>query len=420
MTPEPNTNPGKYNLKKFLLITDTSVIDISNLFLEINLFEDLFSMSYSGSVVITETGNLPGKEFLLGGERLLFECEILTEDKNEVVIVPIQFLGFITKVSAETSRTGGMTKSYVIDFVSEQHVQNMKTRISKSFVKKSFDEIVKYCFNALKTEANIITERPKSKLDNVIIPNWTPFKAINWCAERSVQSKSRVQSSYSSFIFYQTIKDNQFYFVSIDSLFNKEPEKEIYYFIKDTYDYKTDIRKFVSAENFEVLTNFDLLKTGIEGVYSSTLYEVSVKERKWKKSIFNYKEEFKKSFDSINELPFYSQYLNPFLDSQNMSLYMKSMELGHLINYARAVRSSQLSLLNTHKIKLGIPGSPTISVGSIIDFKYPDFSKDYIREEDALDPTHSGRYLVTSINHYFNPEKYYMLMECVKDSLMER
>jgi hypothetical protein len=153
-----NFRPGQYNLKRFIIITETNVIDIRNVFLEINLYEDLFSFSYSGNVAIIESDNLPGVEKILGGERLLFDAELYNEVDGQIQKMDISFLGFVSKISTEFVQATGTAKKYSIEFVSEQHVQNLKTGISKSFVKKPLHEIVKYCFNALQTEAPLTVE----------------------------------------------------------------------------------------------------------------------------------------------------------------------------------------------------------------------------------------------------------------------
>jgi len=408
--------PGQYNLKRFIIITETNVIDIRNVFLEINLYEDLFSFSYSGNVAIIESDNLPGVEKILGGERILFDAELYNEVDGQIQKLDVSFLGFVSKISTEFVQATGTAKKYSIEFVSEQHVQNLKTRISKSFVKKPLHEIVKYCFNALQTEAPLTVENTQTTLEKVIIPNWTPFRAINWCAEKAIQTESRIGSSLSSFVFFQTLNESRFWFRSFDNLYKQPPKKEIYYFVKKTHSFDVDIRKYSTADTFEVLNNFDLIKLGMEGAYSSRLTEISVTEKRWKNTVFNYRDDFQKKFDSLNKNPFYNQYLNPFLDSTSMVLYMKSMELGSNVNMAKQVRTSQLSLLNNHRIKIRIPASPNLSVGDVVDFKYPDFRKD-TSKTSGLDMTHSGLYLITGINHHFTSEKYMMVMELVKESI---
>lgn len=417
--------PGHYNLKKLLLVTENNVISLENVFVQMNIYEDLFSFTYSGNLVIAESDNITGKEKVLGGERLIIEFESMTEINNEIITVNTNLTTIITKIENETAVTAGMAKQYIMHFVSIDHISNMRKKISKSFYKKPFHDIVKFSLSLLDSDSKLDVEPTKNMIDRVVIPNWSPFKTISWCSDKAVQTNSRNGSSLSSFLFYQTIYNTEdygnldvssyFHFVSIDSLLKKEPKNTVLYNIKETKDYKLDVKKFVMAEAFEVVESFDYLKMGIQGAYTAKMTEISFAEKKWKQKIFNYKDDFH-LMDHVYDNP-YTNDLNDLLNysKQPQVLYLKSMD-DYKQNLVKVIRNCQLSFLNNRKIKLLLPGNSFFSVGDIIDFKYPTFEKDYTRNPKGEDPTFSGRYLITSINHNLNAMFYKTAVEAVMET----
>ena len=418
--------PGNYNMKKLLLITENNVIDLKQVFVQLNIYEDLFSFTFSGNMSVVESDNFTGKEKILGGERLIIEFESMTEVEGELILVNTNLTAIITKISSEAAVTSGMSKTYVIDFVSIDHISNMRKKISKSFFKTPFHEIVRFCVNALDSDSNLKLEPSKNIIDRIIIPFWTPFRAISWCADKAIQTQSRKTNSLSSFLFYQTIYNTEdarnvdvssyFHFVSIDSLLKKPPKNTVVYNVKNTDPYKKSTKKFVDAESFSVVESFDYLKMGMQGAYTSVMTEVSFMNKKWRYRVFNYKKDYD-LMDHIYENP----YMNELNDLVNFSknaqvAYMKSMD-ENKYNFAKNIRTNQLSFLNNRKIRLLLPGNSFFSVGDIINFKYPSFEKDYTKDSTGEDPTFSGKYLITSINHTLTAFTYKVAVEAVLESL---
>lgn len=417
--------PGKYILKKLLLYTETKVYDISNIFLELNIFEDLFSFSYSGTLVLLDSSNIIGNEKVMGGEKLEFQIEVMTSVNGSLEKLEVSLSPIIYKVTSEEPITAGRSKAYVISFIAPEYFNNMKVKISRSFLKKPFHEIARFALNQLKSKSKMKIEPCRNMMERVVIPFWNPFKTVSWCAEKAVQTASRIGSSYSTFLFYQTIYNTEdirqrdltsyYHFVSIDSLLQKEPKLTILFGVKDTYDFKQDPNKFLTAESFHVIDNFDLIKLGIEGAFNSSLIEYSFKNKTWKKRLFSYKNEFRKSFNTIEQNPFFNT-VNPIAnDTSPQVTFMRSMD--EMDNYFRPVRNSMLSFLNNYKISLLIPGNGILSVGDIIKFLKPSFESEETNIENSPDRTYSGKYLVTAVRHYFTPETYKMSIEAVKESI---
>ncbi|MCX8008108.1 MAG: hypothetical protein N3A54_00215 [Patescibacteria group bacterium] len=427
--------PGNYKINNLLLVTDNNVFDLRNVFLEIHLYEDLFAPVYSGNILVTETDNLTGNYKILGGERIILDFESETEIEGSVENIRTSIVGIVVKIDNEQIVTGGQGKSYVIDFISEDMILNMKKKISQSFLNKPLHHIVNFALNELETRANRKIEETKTVIERVIIPNWNPFKTINWCAERAVQTASRISTSLSTFLFYQTLYNTEdyrnrenssfFHFVSIDSLLKKEPKKEVFFNIRETYSYKIDPRKFLMADNFEVVTSFDYLKGGLEGAYSSRMYQLSFKNKSWKQTEFDYKDQFNILMDHMEKNPMINT-LTEFIKNPEYTtgtktpqVFFMTLEESSPFNFSRTVRNSQLSFLNNRRIRMVLPGNAFLSVGDVIDFKMQSYEKDKNRDTEGLDRTYSGKYLITAVNHTIKRDKYTISIEAAMESLKQ-
>jgi hypothetical protein len=75
---------------------------------------------------------------------------------------------------------------------------------------------------------------------------------------------------------------------------------------------------------------------------------------------------------------------------------------------------------NAYTMEVTVPGRTDIAVGDVVDVyiyrNTPYMSKD--TEENIIDKTFSGRYLISSLCHNLDREKHNMIMTLVKDSLI--
>jgi hypothetical protein len=80
----------------------------------------------------------------------------------------------------------------------------------------------------------------------------------------------------------------------------------------------------------------------------------------------------------------------------------------------------QMAEMNQFVMEVTVPGRSDLVVGQVIDVyiyrNTPIKAKD--TEENILDKTFSGRYLITSLCHELNREKHNMHMSLMKDSLI--
>ena len=196
---------GDFRLLEVSIISPSNpknkvVMNSGNMFVQLELFEDLFSNVLKGTFIFQDTEGLPEKIPIVGDETLILtfttpggqgsikkvSAKLEPTSKSEEVYK--QRFKVYDIIRTETAEKHNVYKLF---FVSEEYVYSTKMKVSKGYKGKRYSDIAKDVLK--KINKNIIKEYQKKTFieetatpQNVIIPNWTPFEAINFCAARSI------------------------------------------------------------------------------------------------------------------------------------------------------------------------------------------------------------------------------------------
>jgi hypothetical protein len=208
-----NTSPmggGTFILRELSLQSPSSpgvvYLNAPGVFEELNIYEDLFSNVLRGTFTFIDNQGLAETMPIIGDETLIISfstpgagSKLETQEvhgeqyfksgsgSEEV------FEQMFRVYDCIEDTTGERTKIYKLFFVSPEYIVNTKSKISKGFKGKFYHQIVKNALNKINVKINP-KWRKKSFIEktgtpqNVIVPNWTPFQAINFCASRSLSS----------------------------------------------------------------------------------------------------------------------------------------------------------------------------------------------------------------------------------------
>ena len=256
--------PGDFEVQSIFLTSPSfkdpeKTIDLSSAWTEINLFEDIYSPAISGDVTLVSSGGFVEGIPIIGEETLEIHMspagaetppmpypgphsadEPITKSVNPLIIGKYRI--YKNDPPQPLAKVDG-SFSYKFYFVSEEMIKNMNTKVQKAYpTTMSFgaaypqmsspsssdeitiDQITRSlfydCFIGTKkpadqnsTSKNFLVE-PTTGTVSYVIPNWTPFQALNFLAGRAVSVNSR--SPGSNFVFYETLRGYRF--VSIETL----------------------------------------------------------------------------------------------------------------------------------------------------------------------------------------------------------
>ena len=175
---------GEFDLQEALVISPTGeVTDLLTdlMVVEINIFEDIFKNSISGSVLVTDTRNIFSKLPMMGQEKLSLKIATPSfADKKDIIDFTEEYEWFdIHKISSRME-VGSGAQIYDLQFVSPEVVKNTRRRVSTSG-KGSINEIVLDLLSknkdGVQTGKEIFIEETLGSR-KFVIPNTNPFTFI--------------------------------------------------------------------------------------------------------------------------------------------------------------------------------------------------------------------------------------------------
>jgi hypothetical protein len=400
-----------------LVAGDGSILNIKNLIIEFNLYEDIFSIGTTGDVVVNDSNDLLTFLSLTGNEYISF---VLEKPLLETSIERVFKL-----ISVSNRRlTNDTNENYVLHFCAEEIPLSEQYRVSKSYKNKKVSEIVRdICENYLNINTNkqitpnpLRIEETKNTLD-LIVPNLKPFDAINWLSNYAQSSNIASPSTY---LFFQNYFG--YNFQSLQSLYELPPFKTLNYEPKNLAS-RTDSRvkdlakDLLNVTAYEVIDQFNSLNAITAGSFANKLISVDLINQSYDENEFDYAKYFPFSKhlngyslltnaknskgDPSNRTPdgylklvtgVQKQSRNPYVLSKSASI--KNTEIEKYIPH----RTSEMSLLTSNRLRLIVPGDPLLSVGRTVIFNKPSvgLKENSSKNKDAY---LSGKYLITSVRH---------------------
>jgi len=436
---------GDYNIKEIKLFTSSgNVIDLSEAVITMNIYEDIFSPSITGTLGIVDTNAIIMNAPITGQDYLSFK--ITTPGLENQSIDFTENVMSIYRIDTRVSVSSG-TEVFTLHFCSPEGLRDNRVRVSKSYT-KSIDNIVKDVLTSkfyINSNKDLFIE-PTVGIKKMVVPNMHPFKLIN-------QLKREAQAEYNGsphYLFYENI--NGIHFRSLDSLYAQKEIGTYHSGDAGTIDFKKGGFGNVEYELKRVLdyqfnSNNDTLKNIAGGMLASSILSHDIYNKSYSYNDFDYINEFQE-YDRVNgnalqdNYPIYNEValdefdntISQFPDSR-VHLHPTSTVNGtdaqhydyqtntypytpNKIDETYLSRQSKFMELNDGaSITMEINGTTTVYAGSIINFDMPINGTDH--EGDKTDKYYSGRYLIQSTRHMFDQKdkRHTIMMNLVKDSL---
>ena len=401
-----------FYLNKLILTTvDGQEHDIRFVMSEINVYEDLFNNQTTCDVFITDATNMIQNLPIFGFETLFLDFN--TPNKNH--FSKTFRLVRITNRQLFKDRQA----AYILHFVAQEAVNNLKIHVSKSYKGKLISDIVTDLHTTWLGGGTINVE-PTKYQQHIIIPMLNPCHAINWLATRA----NSATYEGANYLYYQD-KD-QFQFVSIES--RLALPSSLYYTFqtanirKDTLGYKPeDLPANIIAIQAYTFNHYsDILENIQSGMYGNELYTHSQSRKIWKYYTFDYPT----SFDDYKQLYAGNLLFNSRFQDDSPHGKHKLFPTGHdqdgypfQPELWLPCRISQLQQLQNLKISITIPGDSERTIGQVVELRIPS-PEPPIQNIQVDDKYYNGRFLIQSVRHKIDVEKYMTIMELVKDSTL--
>jgi hypothetical protein len=414
------TSNIKFNNYKFLIFELVSydfstVYDLKEWFKEVRIYESMFASSIHVDVTIQDAENMLTSLPIIGQENVRI---ILASgaNGNDIGID----LDLLKVYSVSDIKVVNETVEYVLRLVTEDFTSNFSNKISEH-VSGSGSSIASYIFDDLESEKEITIEGSIDE-QNLVIPNMTPLRCINWLATRSHNDTS------TSYVFFEN--NRGYVFKSIESFF----DNEIKYMYRGSgkniksygtmEDQKEENRSLIS---YKVISRFDVIDNITKGMYTSSVISCDVVHRKVKKTTHSWYE------DSENYRVENRRIKTPNGSGSPLYPLMSKTPHGRLKyepDNVMLVPHNQLNkynisdnilkynygnqLFNNLKMNIEVSGKTSLAVGDLLELEIP-----IKRPSSAvyLDNMYAGKWLIINITHIITRDSYIMSIDVVKDRI---
>jgi len=301
-----------------------------SVFVELNIFEDLFSNVLKGTFTFFDTQGWAEMIPLIGDETLVVsywtpgaegtqvetESQDLESQSSSEEITKQRFKVYdCIEVGTEER-----TKVYQLSLVSEEYVFSKKMKISRGYKGMRYDEMVTDVMKKLNKESDNLNKRTYVETTlsdhNVIVPNWTPFQAINFFASRSLSADIEpVEQEEGSddppptarpigslFVFYEKFGTG-FFYESIESMILKQKLRgniPLYQYRPKAFRGASSSSglQYFSVDRFEITNSFKTLENLGHGMFGSRLIAYDPIRMKYEDIKYDY---YEKTVNDVNE-----------------------------------------------------------------------------------------------------------------------
>lgn len=394
-------------------------VDIRKIYVEIQLFQDIFSSVMSGSVVIQDGHDIFSNFYFCGNEYLKLSIDKPSLGK------PIEKIFRIYK-SAKRAPASDSGQSFLLYFCSEELVFSNQKKVSKAYKgKKTVDIVRDILLSELKVDPSRIKKMDTtSGVYDLVVPGMSPLEVIQWAASRSYDASKPPKYCY----FFYEDRDG-FQFRSYNTLIKEKPLKTLKYEIKTVDQDPANNKDSIDA--FEIRGEFDVIKNLQNGGYASRLLSVDIFSQS-----FSYHDYSIEAAEAQNNL------LNKFkptnalknMDKKAITAAHDSLFLTNVaINDTASEKSNDrdkwmmnralhMTAMHNLRIKIIIPGDIFLKAGEVVKYEFPKFEGADAKGKTP-DEYRTGNYLVSAICHKFtNGDKgdFESIVELVSDSFSKQ
>lgn len=407
----------------------SAAYDVSNVFQELNLYDNLFAPCISGSVLITDSLGILEDLSLDGDE---WFSAYLDKGAEDDVILQYKKRFIIYKVS-NVQKINSTTKSYVVHFVSPEFWKSMRTRINQTYT-GLYSDFVKSILTKKLGVMNAFPYDGKSGIGSImnstgqqriIIPNMTPFEAIDWMTHRAIPA----QKKYPDYVFFET--QFGYNFMSLGELYKQDSLFDINFSPKNISG-SIDV-EFLGVRDFKIKTSFNGVKNTMTGVYGGKFIGFDPLTRRRVERNISFTEIFNNT-QHANKYPLLplnkTDILNspnsrvvtfPFMESRKESSEVNSKDPGSLNVMMNThdfafQRKSIIYNLMQRRLEFVLPGNFTIRSGSMLQLNFPRFKYTTKETTENFDETMTGRYIVTGVRHIVKYAVHETMVEVATDS----
>ena len=414
---------GDYALGELILFGPNKLsIDIKNQtgLLKLVISESLYQNFIYGEIKFLDFSNLTDRLELNGQDYL--QISFTTPGFDGIMLTKKFYIVNYNNLRLSKTGTG---KEVTLGFISEDAYFAMQQKVYGCY-KGTISEIVQKIHKEQFSSSELKSVTKSKNIHSFIIPNWSPYKTLNWLAKRSVADYN---TNDCSFLFYENM--DGCHFNTLHQLSSIQPVAQYNYHDANIISKEKNmedmlLRQFRNIQDLTINRHFDKVKEIDNGVYSSQQVSLDLVTKEWQYTKFDYLDHFDNTF-SVEKHPLIPRETNLNVNKNTnasfnfVGTHTQSHEgVDDNFKYSDFVLNRRSSLLRARSTSLSIivSGDSTRRVGDVVSLNIPKLEPVDDASADVADRSLSGKYLVTGLQHVINKDGGYTTrLELSRDSL---
>jgi len=356
------------NLSIIMTSNTGKTIDLTKLFLEINIYESIFNNFLNGKITILDTLDLISNIPITGNEDI--QIDIITNQFDDAIT--LNFKVYKLDKDVEVQSNLQKNKMFILYICSNEMLLANSNSLSRKFDDSNENTIQWLLDNVLDSTKTLSST---SNLESFSFNSnyWTIQKIIDFICNNSKTS------DYSDYIFFEDF--DGFNFKPISELMSESEIQQL------TYERTTDA--FVRLNNiieYKFNAYFDLLTLFKTGFFGSTMFNFNEINYDYTKTENTFSE-LENEITSLGKYSFFNSDLSNALNN------VSDNYLEHdLIN----TRLAQLKLLNQYNLVIRVNGDFIRKCGKVLEFSFPNLDN-----ENSVNESFDGKWFINNIKHTF-------------------
>ena len=377
--------------------------DISGFVTQASIFQDVFFPVWTCELIMQDFNNLIMNMPIIPGKKLSITiktkvCSDLDGEKT---------YDFVVSHIKDRQFQNWMNQTYTLVCMTDKMFENQGERVSKAFIKKKPDEIVKKILTDGLGISNVECDSCDNKI-SVIIPNISPIHGVNMMAKFATKDK------ISDFLFFQTDTE-KYKFKSFEKLYGEDCgykfKMKVNHLREDDGNEKEDY--CLTFFDYQFIEHVDGLFTASSGLGASKLVEFDYVKKKWCEKEYKFSEEVG---SDRSKAPWDGKLEKPNSNIMFMPKHPGMHETETALDYTEEWESSRknnLLKMEMNKLIIQLPGGVKIweTLGKSCELEMPSQQDE---EGEKYDKYFKGKYFIAAIGHIITGTAYYTNLELIK------
>lgn len=425
-------NTLSFHIHEMTITTKIGKIDISSMFEEVSLFDNIYKPCVDGYIAIYDAAGMSTKLLLDGSEKLNIRISKSKDDPD----FSSYARSFRIYKQTDKNVVNSTSERYKLHFVSEEFITSSLSTLSFSYNGSYSDLAYNILINFMGVDPKkIVNFTPSLGVRTIVVPNLKPIDAVQYCSRYALDYFDEKPT----FLFYENTKG--YNFTSLNEMLTGNSIAKVFYQPKNIIPKQAGglLSDIWSARYMKVLQNYNYLKGINQGQYAATVQTfdpitgtISSQESGPRQYISKTAGDTQVNLPKIYNAGGVTNFdakgsrivTYPSLSASSKSQYVKDHDPSSIQKIEpeeniHILRSQVFDHLETKCIKLVLPGNFDIASGLMIDVEVPYFAEKSRDGLDYIDTNYSGKYLISAVRHVISFDKHETIFEVVTNSVHE-